>query len=196
MLIGAGATNQMLGLSNFVKDSNAAGQTAALGFTTTEQASMLVNAGSLAVNTTANENALVELIQSTMFQVPNANAILGSRNMIARLTSIAERRRMLGSMITEFGTLIMTFNGVPLVPLPVTALPTTESDGTNANCSSIYIARFAEEQGVCWITNSGFYFQDFQDAEVQPQGIARLQFFTNLSVERVDALRRISRIVL
>jgi uncharacterized protein YaiE (UPF0345 family) len=194
MLQGTGSNNQMLGLAQFVKDAAAAGQTAALGFTTAEQAAMVVSSGSLQVNTTANENALVELLQSTLFQVPGANAIILNQKAIARLTSIAKRIGALGQTVTEFGTLVNTFNNVPLVPVQASTQPSTETDGTNSDCTSIHVVRFAEEQGVCYSSNSGFYLQDFENAEVQPEGVARLSLHANLVVERNDAYRRITRV--
>ncbi len=193
MLAGTGATNQMLGLSNFVKDAAAAGQTATLGFTADEIAAMNVQAG-LKLDTTANQDAFMELLEKEIGNVPGANAILCNTNLAARLTTIAKRIGAAGETVNSFGVPVKTINNIPIVKLPVSAISQSESDGTNADNTSLYVVRFAEELGVAFNTNSGFYFQDFQDYETNPSGVARLQFFLNLAVDTTDALRRISRI--
>ncbi|MEM4626460.1 MAG: hypothetical protein QXF70_03490 [Candidatus Bilamarchaeaceae archaeon] len=193
MLIGSGASNEMLGLSYFVKDAAAGGQTAALGFTTAEQAAMNAQVG-LQLNTTANQDSFIETLFKALGDVPNANAILVNTNLGARLMTIAKRLGAAGETVNSFGVPVTTFNNVPIVTLPTSAIPQNESDGTNTDCTSLYIVRFAEELGVCFNTNSGFYFQDFQDYQTYPQGVARMQVFLNLVVERTDALKRLSRI--
>lgn len=193
MIQGTATSNRMLGLSNFVKDAAAAGQTAALGFTTTEQAAMNYQVA-LQLNTTANQDAFIEILYKQLASVPGANAILCNANLAARLTTIAKRLGAAGETINSFGVPATTFNNVPIVPLDVNTIIQTESDGTNTDCTSLYVVRFAEELGVCFNTNSGFYFQDFQDYQTLPQGVSRMQFFLNLAVERTDALKRLSRI--
>jgi len=193
MLAGTNADSQLLGLSTFVKDASAAGQTAALGFTVAELAAMNKNV-SLQLNTTANQDALMEMIEQEMANIPGANAIICNTSLGSRLTTIARRHGASGQSLNSFGIPVATFNSIPIIKLPSDCISQTESDGTNSDCTSLYIARFAEELGVAWSTNSGFYFQDFQDAEGTPSGKARMQFFLNLACERTDALRRLSRI--
>ena len=193
MLTGTNASNQMLGISNFVKDAAAGGQTTALGFTTTEQAAMNTQV-SLQLNDTDNQNEFAETLEKNIALVPSANAILCNTNLAARLTTMAKRLGAAGESVDSFGIPVKTFNGVPIVALPTSAIPQTESDGSNSDCTSLYIVRFAEELGAAFSTNSGFYFQDFENAETYPQGKARLQMFLQLTVERTDALKRLSRI--
>jgi len=193
MIIGTASSYKMLGLANLVKDANAAGQTQALGFTTAEQAAMNQNV-SLQLSTTANQDTFVEVLFKALGDVNGANAILVNSNLAARLMTIAKRVGAAGETVNSFGVPVSTFNKVPIVTLPTSAIGQTESDGTNSDCTSAYIVRFAEELGVCFSTNSGFYFQDFPDFQTYPNGSARMQFFLNLVVERTDALKRLSRI--
>lgn len=193
MLTGTAASNQMLGLSTFVKDADAAGQTTRLGFTTAELADMNERIA-LQLNTSANQDSFIEKLETELANVPSANAIIVNSLLGARLTTIAKRIGAAGESVNSFGVPVQTFNGIPIVKLPTSAIPQTESDGTNSDCTSLYIVRFAEDLGTSFSTNSGFYFQDFENAEATPSGKARLQFFLNLSVERQDALRRLSRI--
>jgi hypothetical protein len=193
MIAGTGASNRMLGLSNFVKDAASGGQTAALGFTTAEQAAMNQNISAKLDNVT-DQNAFVETLIKAISTVPGANAILVNSNLYARLNTIALRIGAAGESKDIFGQPVKTFDNLPLISLPTGAIPQTESDGTNADCTSLYVTRFAETQGVCFSSNSGFYFQDFPDYQSYAQLVARLQIFLNLVVERTDAVKRLSRI--
>jgi len=183
----------MLGISNFVKDAASGGQTASLGFTTTEQAAMNSQVA-LQLNTTANQDAFLELLFKAIAGVPGSNALVCNANLAARLTTIAKRIGAAGESLNSYGVPVTTFNNVPIVALPTDAIPQTESDGTNSDCTSLYVTRFAEELGVAFNTNSGFLFQDFQDYQTEPQGVSRLQINLDLIVERTDALKRLSRI--
>lgn len=193
MLIGTGAANEMVGISEFVKDAGAPGQTTRFGITAAEIAAMNQNI-SLQISTTANQDTFIETLYKALANVPGANALLCNVNLAARITTIAKRLGAAGESTNSFGTKVTTFNNVPIVPLPVTSITQTESDGQNQDCTSLYIVRFSEELGTAFSTNSGFYFQDFPDTEAYAQAKARLQFFLNLEIERTDSLRRLSRI--
>lgn len=193
MLQGTDASNRMLGLATFVLDAAAGGQTSRLGFTTAELAAMNTQI-SLQLNSDANQKAFVESLEKEIAKVPGANALLMNVNLAARLSTIARTIGAAGETRNTFGTALPTFDSIPMIKLPTTALPQTESDGTNSDCCSMFIVRFTEELGVAFSTNSGFLFTDFDESEVGPRGISRLQFFLNLTVERTDAMRRLSRI--
>lgn len=193
MIAGTATSYHMLGLANFIKDAAAGGQTAALGFTTAEQAAMNQNV-SLKLDNIDSQDAFIELLMKALATIPGANAMVMNVNAYARMTTIAKRLGAASVTTNEFGVPVTNFNQVPMIPVPVTTITQTESDGANADCTSIYIARFAEEQGVCYATNSGFDFQDFPDYETYPQGMARVNMNLNLVVESTAALKRLSRI--
>jgi hypothetical protein len=193
MLAGPGTANRMVGLSEFVKDAPAGGQTARLGFTADEIAAMNTQVG-LQLNSADAQNAFLETLEKELAKVPGANAILCNVNLGARMSTIAKRIGAAGVTTDSFGQPVETYNGVPIVRLQTSAIPQTESDGTNTDCTSLYIVRFEENLGVTYSTNSGFLFTDFPDGEVKPNAIARLQFFLNLTVNKANALRRLSRI--
>lgn len=190
---GTDTSNRMLGIANFVKDAAAGGQTAALGFTTAEQAAMNTQV-SLQLNTTANQDAFIEILFKKLAEVPGANVIVCNTNLGARLTTIAKRLGAAGESLNSYGIPVSTFNNVPICVVDTNTITQTESDGTNNDCTSLYIIRFAEELGTCLTTNSGFYFEDFPEDVENPNMKARLGFYLNLVVERTDALRRLSRI--
>lgn len=184
---------RMLGFSEFIKDANAAGQTTRFGFSTSDLAGMNSQL-SLKLDTEANQNAFVESLMKLIAQVPGANAIMVNSNLSARMTTIGKRLGAAGESDTTFGTKIKTFDGKPIIELPTTAIPQTESDGTNSDCTSLYIVRFAEQTGAAFTTNSGFLFTDFAETSELPSGIARLEMFVNLAVLKRNAVRRMSRI--
>ncbi len=196
--IGTDATDvngklHMLGFSELVKDAAAAGQTSRFGFTTAEIAAMNVQVA-LQLNTADNQNVFVELLTSVMADVPGANALLMNTLLAARMTTIGKRLGAAGEDVTTFGTRVDTFNRVPIIPLPTSALPQTETDGINNNCGSLYVVRFAEQTGAAFTTNSGFIFTDFPQNADLPSGIAQLEMFVNLAVMKRNAVRRLSRI--
>lgn len=193
IFVGSDATNEMLGIADFVKDAAAGGQTTKLGFTTAELAAMNTNV-SLQLNTSDNQNEFIEMLEREIAKVPGANALICNVNLGARVSTIGRRLGAAGETKDNFGVPVQTFNGIPIVKVPITTITQTESDGNNVDCTSLWVVRFAEDLGVSIATNSGFYFQDFEEVEAKPNGIARLQFFLNLVCERTDALRRLSRI--
>ena len=192
--VGTDATNEMLGLLELVKDAASGGQTSKLGLTTAELASMNVQVTVGQLSTSAVQDAFVELLMKELANIPGANAIVCNVNLAARLTMIAKRLGAAGETTNSFGTKVAAFNNVPIVAVPTSAISQTQSDGSNSDCTSLLIARFAEDLGVCHNTNSGFFFQDFDEVEAKPNGVARLSMYTNLVVEKTDALRRLSRI--
>jgi hypothetical protein len=193
MFNGTDADNQMLGFSTFVKDAAAGGQTAKLGFTAAEQAAMNEQI-SLQINTDENQKSFVEKLMKALAKVPGANAIICNQSLYARMTTIAKTFGAAGEKVDSFGIPAKTFDGKPIIPVEDTEITMTESDGTNNDCTSLYIVRFAESLGTSFSTNSGFFFTDFDFSEVAPKGKARLQFFLNLTVEKANSIRRLSRI--
>ncbi len=195
MTAGTDANDRMLGLTTLIKDANAAGQTAALGFTTAQQAAMLTQAA-MTLDTDAHQNDFMELLDKEIQKVPGANALLMNGNLWARMNTIARRLHSLGQSIDQFGVPVATYNNIPMIPVTTTGIPSTEDDGVAQTNTSLYIVRFAEDLGTAFSTNSGFYFQDFPDDDVNPDAKSRLQFFLNLAVDATDAVRRLSRIKL
>lgn len=193
MFLGTDASNEMLGLGVFVKDAASGGQTTKLGFTTAELAAMNVNV-SLQLNDVTNQNLFVEFLLKQLANVPGVSALIMNTNLYARMAQIAWRTGAAGETRNTFGQPVKTFNNVPMLFVPTTAITQTESDGTNSDCTSLYLVRFSEDQGVCFNTNSGFVFTDFPEEPVKPDHVARMSMYTNLVVERKDAMKRLSRI--
>jgi hypothetical protein len=183
----------MLGLMEFVKNAAAGGQTARLGFTAAELAAMNSKYSGQIIDE-ADQDLFVEYLMKKLASVPGANGIIVNSSLSARLSTIGKRKGAAGETVNSFGVKVKTFDNKQLIEVPDTVITNTESDGVNADCTSLIIVRNAEELGVAISTNSGFYFQDFPDAEATAEAKARMQMFLQLSVERTDAMHRVSEI--
>lgn len=192
MFIGTAASNEMLGLSNFVKDAAAGGQTARLGFTQAELAAM--NQQVSLQLTSDYYGTFLESLEKAIALVPGCNAICVNTNLAARLTTIARQKHVYGQINDAYNGVLDTILSIPIIKVPADTILQTESDGSNSDCTSMYLIRFAEELGCAFSTNNGFTFKDFPDLEANPAGAARLSFHLQLSPERTDSVRRLSRI--
>jgi len=192
MFVGTGTNNQMVGCSVFCLDAAAGGQTTRFGFTTAEIASMNQNVNLQLVED--NFGAFLEFLEKELAKVPGANAIECNINLAARLTTIARAKHVYGQINDAFQGTLETILNVPIIKLPVTAIPQTETDGVNADCTSMYLKRYAEELGMSYSTNNGFTFVDFPETEVKPNSVARISFHLQMSPEKVNSMKRLSRI--
>lgn len=190
---GMGTDNSMIGLAGFIKDAAAAGQVGRFGFTQEEIAGLLTQVG-FKLDTVENQNLFVEMLMRDIASVPGANAIEMNSSLLARMTTIALRLGAAGETRDSFGKPVTTFNNIPMVPVSNRGIGCDESDGTNTDCTSLYIVRYEEDNGVSISTNSGFKFDDFEEEEGIPAGKSRLQFFGDLNIQNLKCLRRMSRI--
>lgn len=193
MLIGTLTNNEMLGLLTFIQDGDAAAQTARLGFTTSEIAAMNTQVG-LALDSDANKEAFVETLEREIANVPGANALIMNTFLAARLSTISRKFGLSEMTRDNFGFPIETFGGIPIIRVPVSAIPNNQSDGVNNDNTSMFVVRFAETQGICYSTNSGLLYQDFGEVEGEPGNVARADLFLSTTVEKQNAVKRLSRI--
>lgn len=192
MFLGTYTDNQMLGILELIKDADAAGQTARLGFTAAELAAMRAQV-SLQLNSTANQDAFIEKLEEELANVPGANAIIVNGKLGARLTTIGKRLHSYGQTMDQFGFPVETYNNVPIIRVPTTAISQTMNDGVNADNTALVIARFAESQGCCYSTNSGFLYQDFGEVEGS-SNVAQANLFLSTTVEKQNAVKVLYRI--
>lgn len=193
MFNGTLTSNQMLGILELIKDADAAGQTARLGFTQAELAAMKSRV-ELKIDTTDNQYAFVEKLEEELANVPGANAIILNSKLGARFSTISKKLGMYGVTTDNFGFPIETYQGdKQIIRVPVDAISNTMSDGINADCTALVIARFAESQGVCYSTNSGFLYQDFGEVEGSSNK-AQADMFLSTTVEKQNAVKALYRI--
>lgn len=199
MLIGdpVGTATSMLGLGYFIQNVAAHGsQVARLGYTTTEIHAMLTQFDLDLKNRNA-AHLFNEKLTAEINAVPGANTLICNTVMAARLATIARMFGMLGDTVNSFGTTLQTFANLNIIPVSTAAIPNTESfsigDDDYTNGTSIFVARMEEDSGVNYATNGGLMFSDFED-DGTPEGVSRIQLFTNLKVGSIDSVRRIGNV--
>ncbi len=194
MVAGTGASNKMLGLLNIIKDADAAGQTdGLLGYENAELAARNKRL-TLSLSDVDDQNQLVEEISLAKAMVPGANLIVAGESMAARLTTIARRQNAQADGIDSFGQQVAVFDRTPIAVVPDAVLGFSMNSGAETNTSSIFVLRNAEYQGVCFSTNSGLQFKDFDQVESTVAGVAHFSFNLNTTVEKLNAIYRISGI--
>ena len=145
-----------------------------------------------------------DVLDAGIAKVPGINgsngAIYANAGAIARIKSSA--RRLGGvEMIREALTqkMIATYNGIPMLDPGQTAagadiLPATETQGSAADASSIYIVKFGQDEGdrgVTGLTNGGVMVKDLGELESKPAYRTRIEFYTGLAVFSGKAAVRI-----
>ncbi len=193
----AATATSMLGLGYFIQNVAAHGsQVARLGYTTTEIHAMLTDF-SIDLKDRNNAHLFNEMLTAEINAVPGANTLICNSVAAARLSTIARMFGMLDKRVNTFGTSINTFGPLDIIPVTTAAIPNTESfdigEDSYTNGSSIFICRMEEDSGVNYATNGGLMFSDFDD-DGTPEGVSRIQLFTNLKVGAIDAVRRLSNI--
>ena len=193
---GDGVSPRILGFKNMIKDvADASGQVAFLGLTQEQIHASLVQVGvQLLLSDEATLRAYEETLSREIADMGGDPVMIMNNYMFARMTAIAKKLNLYGQVETAFGKSIDTFGNTKMVPVPLKYLPQTESDGTNNDCSSIFLVNYNEVDGVRVATNSGFKFTDFAELETKPSGKSRLTFTGNHKIEDMKKMKRLSRI--
>lgn len=195
MINGDGNT-QILGLKNLIKDvADSSGQTSVFGLTQAQLQSSLLQ---MSMQLNLSDKVALRIFEEELIKVfteSGDNSVLVVNPLMhARLASVAKELNSYTELKTDFGKPIDAIAGHMILPVPLAALPQTESDGTNSDCSSIFVVDFNETDGVRYATNSGFYFVDFENLETKPTGKSRLEFIGNTKIEDAKKIKRLSRI--
>jgi hypothetical protein len=195
-MVNGDGENQILGLANLVKDAaTSAGQVSNFGLTAAQIHTSLVQIGKQL--DLASESTLRSFEEDLLkvFAEMSDNAVLVMNSyMSARMTTIAKKLNSYTEVKTDFAKPIPAIANHAIVPVPISIIPQTESDGVNNDCSSIYVIDFNEADGFRYPTNSGFYFKDFDNLESKPSGKSRLEFIGNCKLEDPKKFKRLSRI--
>lgn len=190
------SNKQILGFKNLIKDVAASsGQTAAFGFTQAEiHASLHQFAMQLDVSDEGVLRVFDEELRKVLGLIEGDPVLVMNPYMAARMTTIAKKLGAYTQGTNDFGMPYEKFGNAAIVPVPLTVLPQTESDGSNSDCSSIYAVEFNEVDGVRYATNTGFEFQNFEWTEAKPSGKTRVDFIGNLKLEDIKKIHRVSRL--
>ncbi len=193
---GDGVTTDILGLATMIKDvASSSGQASFQGLTQAQIHASLIQIGvQLSLANEATLRSYEEDVTAEIADMGGNPVMIMNNKMFARHTAIAKKLNLYGQTTTAFGSTIDMFGNTKMIPVPLKYLPQTESDGTNSDCSSIYLVDYNEVDGLRIATNSGLKFTDFENLESTPGGKSRLEFIGNHKLEDMKKVKRLSRI--
>ncbi|MGW1836322.1 major capsid protein [Streptomyces sp. NPDC002067] len=149
-----------------------------------------------------------DALDALIAQVPGLSAgngaLYANRKIIAKIASSA--RRLGGyEMIQEAltGKRVATYQGIPLLDPGQTAagvdiIPTTETQGTAEDASSIYAVKFGQsegDKGVTGLTNGGVSVRDLGELDSKPAYRTRIEFFCGLALFSGQAAARLNGVL-
>jgi len=136
-------------------------------------------------------HAFLDKLDEAIAAVANPEAIYLNAALRSKLRSSARRLGFYAQDRDEFGRLIETYNGLPLIDPGTKSdgttliLPQTEVQGSSSIASSIYVVGFAEDEsdiGVAGLTNGGVQVKDLGEIDAKPVFRTRIEFFCGLGV--------------
>ncbi|MFD8611404.1 MULTISPECIES: major capsid protein [Streptomyces] len=149
-----------------------------------------------------------DALDALIAQVPGLSAgngaLYANRKIIAKIASSA--RRLGGyEMVQEAltGKRVATYQGIPLLDPGQTAagadiIPTTETQGTAEDASSIYAVKFGQsegDKGVTGLTNGGVSVRDLGELDSKPAYRTRIEFFCGLALFSGQAAARLNGVL-
>ncbi|MFJ2407104.1 major capsid protein [Streptomyces xanthochromogenes] len=168
----------------------------------------VLSAGTNGLGPVAGGHDFFDALDALIAQVPGLSAgngaIYANRKIIAKIASSA--RRLGGyEMVQEAltGKRIATYQGIALLDPGQTAagadiLPTTETQGTATDASSIYAVKFGRnegDKGVTGLTNGGVSVRDLGELDSKPAYRTRIEFFCGLALFSGQAAARLNGVL-
>ncbi|MEU5160462.1 major capsid protein [Streptomyces sp. NPDC020875] len=168
----------------------------------------VLSAGPNGMGPIAGGHDFFDALDALIAQVPGLNASNGAlyanRRVIAKIQSSA--RRLGGFELVKealTGKLVATYQGIALLDPGQTAagldiLPTTETQGTATDASSIYAVRFGRSEGdkaVTGLTNGGVKVRDLGELDSKPAYRTRIEFFCGVAIFGGQAAARLNGVL-
>ncbi|WP_406737613.1 phage major capsid protein [Streptomyces sp. NBC_00853] len=168
----------------------------------------VLSAGTNGLGPVAGGHDFFDALDALIAQVPGLSAgngaLYANRKVIAKIASSA--RRLGGyEMVQEAltGKRVATYQGIPLLDPGQTAagadiLPTTETQGTATDASSIYAVKFGRnegDKGVTGLTNGGVTVRDLGELDSKPAFRTRIEFFCGLALFSGQAAARLNGVL-
>ncbi|MEU9047500.1 MULTISPECIES: major capsid protein [unclassified Kitasatospora] len=165
----------------------------------------VLSAGTNGMGPIAGGHDFFDALDALIAQVPGLSAgngaLYANRKIIAKIASSA--RRLGGyEMVQEAltGKRVATYQGIPLLDPGQTAagvdiLPTTETQGTATDASSIYAVKFGRSEGdkaVTGLTNGGVTVRDLGELDSKPAFRTRIEFFCGVALFGGQAAARLN----
>ncbi|MCX5398463.1 major capsid protein [Streptomyces sp. NBC_00102] len=168
----------------------------------------VLSAGTNGMGPVTGGHDFFDALDALIAQVPGLSAgngaLYANRKIIAKIASSA--RRLGGyEMVQEAltGKRVATYQGIPLLDPGQTAagadiVPTTETQGTATDASSIYAVKFGQsegDKGVTGLTNGGVSVRDLGELDSKPAYRTRIEFFCGLAVFGGQAAARLNGVL-
>jgi hypothetical protein len=154
---------------------------------------MTIDAGSLDVSDSTNDDAFIELLTDALAEVPDANALVMRKELYSKIQSIARRSHGLTWQKNEFGMDVPYFDMVPLYRVPDSAIA-LDATAEAPKDTSLFVIRFAENDGVAVASNAGFIYEPWEAVPGSQTQKAAVELYGQPVIEADDAIRRIKDI--
>lgn len=143
------------------------------------------------LNNPANNEAFIEMMLMCKDDLDDANAIFVNKSTYGRINTIGRAKGLIDFTTDLVDKRVTLFDGVPLVKVPDTVIPTNEPGPAGAlNTTSIYIAQLGEGD-LSLATNSGLDFYDLGELEGVEANACKWDFRAQPKIENENAIRRV-----
>lgn len=153
-------------------------------------------------------HTFLDSLDNLLAAVPGINGTNGAiyaNSAVIRKIGSALRHVSLDAVLEEdiAGKRSIQWNGIPILeagqnPDGSQILPTTETEGTATNTTSIYAVRFGETEGdqaVTGLTNGGVTTEDLGELQEKPVYRTRIEFYCGLAVFGGKAAARLKGVI-
>lgn len=143
-------------------------------------------------------HAFMDKLDEAISAVPGTpDALYMNKSIKGKLASAARRLGFWDRQRDEFGRLIETYNGIPILDIGKKAdgteiISQDETQGTSDLASSIYVVKFGEDEGdqaVTGLENGGIDVRDLGEIDAKPVIRTRIEFYCGLAVFGKGAAR-------
>jgi hypothetical protein len=153
-------------------------------------------------------HTFLDSLDNLLAAVPGINSTNGAiyaNSAVIRKIGSALRHVGLDAVLEEdiAGKRSIQWNGIPILeagqnPDGSQILPTTETEGTATNTTSLYTVRFGETEGdqaVTGLTNGGVTTEDLGELQEKPVYRTRIEFYCGLAVFGGKAAARLKGVI-
>lgn len=153
-------------------------------------------------------HAFLDMLDELLAAVPGINGTNGAiyaNSAVIRKIGSALRHVSLDAVLEQdiAGKRSIQWNGIPILeagqnPDGSQILPTTETEGTATNTSSIYAVKFGQSEGdqaVTGLTNGGVSTEDLGELQEKPVYRTRIEFYVGLGVFGGKAAARLKGVI-
>lgn len=153
-------------------------------------------------------HTFLDSLDDLLAAVPGINGTNGAiyaNSAVIRKIGSALRHVSLDAVLEEdiAGKRSIQWNGIPILeagqnPDGSQILPTTETEGTATNTTSLYAVRFGETEGdqaVTGLTNGGVSTEDLGELQEKPVYRTRIEFYCGLAVFGGKAAARLKGVI-